>query len=164
MNTFRNTRKHTKREKERSSSAFQVAASGHGSPSSNNPSKCCPLVRGNLTEEVRSYFGLHEVLLSIRTSQEGQFQCALDTFPWTNATKIAQVCCAPLKIWQRGMRNSPVFSICMSLILLFFLSQTLVFLLCYFGHQNMLFVCIPISSSQIIFLWEKRICPLSWRS
>lgn len=65
VNTFRNTRKHTKREKERSSSAFQVAASGHGSPSSNNPSKCCPVVGGNLTEEVRSYFGLHEVLFSI---------------------------------------------------------------------------------------------------
>lgn len=44
----------------------------------------------------------------------------LGCVPWTTAMKIAQVCCALLKIWQRGLRNSPVFSICISLILLFF--------------------------------------------
>lgn len=36
-------------------------------------------------------------------------------FPWTSATKIAQVCCADLKIWQRALRNTRVFSICISL-------------------------------------------------
>lgn len=58
--------------------------------------------------------------VSSRTSQEGQLQCVLDEFPWTNATKIAQVCCAPLKTWHRVLRNSPVFSMRISLILLSF--------------------------------------------
>lgn len=123
VNTFRNTRKHTKRNKERSSSAFQVAASGHGSSFSNNPSKFCPVGSWSLktcalslvSSSAQKYYSL-----SNRTSQEGQLQCALDAFPWTTATKIAQVCCAPLKFWRQGLRNSPLFPICISLILLFF--------------------------------------------
>lgn len=63
--------------------------------------------------------------LSNRTSQEGQLQCALDVFPWTTATKIAQVCCPLLKLWHRGLRNSPIFSPRIARTLLFFLSQTL---------------------------------------
>lgn len=165
VNKFRNTRQHTKMDKERSSSAFQVPASGYGFPFNSNPSKCCPAFSRNLTEEVRfTLVFMKYYSLSNRTSQEGQIRCALDEFPWNTATKIAQVCCALLQIWQRGLRNSPVFPIRIPLILLFLFSQTLLFLLCYFGHQNMLFVCIPISSPQIIFLSEKRICPLSWRS
>lgn len=57
--------------------------------------------------------------LSNRTSLEGQLRCALDEFPWTTATKIAQVCCALFKIWQSVLRNSPVLSFCIPLILLF---------------------------------------------
>lgn len=111
-----------KKGREKSSSAFQVAASGHGSPFSNNPSKCCPVVSRNLKTDVQA---LTLVLvkyysLSTRTSQEGQLQCALDEFPCTTATKIAQACCALLEIWQRGLRKSPVFPICIALILPFF--------------------------------------------
>lgn len=54
-----------KKDKERNSSAFQAAASCHGFPFSNNPSKYCCVVSWNLMVEVRSYFGLHEVLFSI---------------------------------------------------------------------------------------------------
>lgn len=165
VNTFRNTRKHTKREKERSSSAFQVAASGHGSPSSNNPSKCCPLVRGNLTEEVRSYFGLHEVLFSIyQDLPGGSVPMCLGYVPVDKCHEnCTSLLCSLKNLATRDEKQSSLLYLHVSNTP-FFLSQTLVFLLCYFGHQNMLFVCIPISSSQIIFLWEKRICPLSWRS
>lgn len=66
--------------------------------------------------------------LSNGTSLEGQLRCTLDEFPWTTATKIAQVCCALCKTWQSVRRNSPVLSLCIPLILLF-CSQTLLFLL-----------------------------------
>lgn len=116
---------------------------------------CCQKKECALTLLLMEYYAL-----SNGTSQEGQLQCALDKFPWTTAMKIAQVCCALLKPWQSELRNTPVSPFCISV----FFSQTLLFLLCYFGHQNMLFVSIPISSLQIIFLSEKRICPLSCRS
>lgn len=39
----------------------------------------------------------------------------ISAFPWTAATRIAQVCCAVLKTWQWALRNTWVFSICISL-------------------------------------------------
>lgn len=79
----------------------------------------------------------------------------ISAFPWMTATKIAQVCCALLKTWQWVQKNTWVFSICISLNPSSF-PQMFLLLLCYFGHQNML--------ESIIFLCERTICPLSWRS
>lgn len=93
------------------------------------------------------------------TSQEGQLRWALDELPWINATKIAQDCCAVLKFWHKGLRKSPSFSTHISLILLFFLSQMLLFLFFYFSHKNKFFACTPIFNSQMTFLLEKRDLP-----
>lgn len=65
VNKFRNTRKLTNKDEEKSCSAFQFAASNHVSPFSNNSSKCCPVDPLSLREEVCSNFGPHEVLFSI---------------------------------------------------------------------------------------------------
>lgn len=81
-------------------------------------------------------------------------------FPWTTATKIAQVCCADLKTWQRALRNTRVFSICMSL------TQPLVAPLAsrLFWSPKQTFRLHPTSSESIIFLFQRMICPLSQRS
>lgn len=97
--------------------------------------------------------------LSNRTSQEGQFRWTLDEFPWTNAMKIAQVCCVLLNIWHEGLRSSPNLSACISLTLLFFLSQMWLFLFFYFSHKNQILVCVSIFNSQITFPFEKRDLP-----
>lgn len=78
-------------------------------------------------------------------------------FPWTTATKIAQVCCADLKTWQRALRNTRVFSICISL------TQPLVALLApqLFWSPKQAFRLHPNSSESIIFLLQRTICPLS---
>lgn len=82
----------------------------------------------------------------------------ISAFPWTAATKIAQVCCAVWKTWQWALRNTWVFSICMSLNPSSF-SQMFLLLLCYFGHQNMLFVCIQPPASGLFFFARERSAP-----
>lgn len=83
----------------------------------------------------------------------------ISAFPWTTATKIAQVCCAVLKTWQWALRNTWVFSICISLTLVFF-PQMFLLLLCYFGHQNMFFfVCIQPPASWLFFFTREGSAP-----
>lgn len=157
---FRNTRKHTDRDELFSFPGFCFRSWLLFLQYSFQMLSCCQQKKEcALTLVFMEYY----YSLSNRTSPEGQLRCALDEFPWTTATKIAQVCCALFKIWRSVLRNSPVLFLHPSNTPSF-RSQTLLFLLCYFCHQNMLFVSSPISSQQIIFLSEKRICPLSWRS